>query len=491
MNNQIPEATFRLEHGFAAKPDLSFDRGPGAGILMGQNAPREEVEAVYLGKLAETPYRNVWLDTRGAHVVYVMGKRRSGKSYTLGVLAEGLIAKGWVKQGNMSQGVLILDTMNVYLTMPFGVEQTYAAGNEAVKELRKWKLDSEQLPMTLFRPRGTSTPAAIDSTEVTLRPSDLGIEEWCGLFEVDPFADPLGHLITELYAKVAIDGYTNSRSGQFVGPNPNFILRDLLTALEFDRDLDRYHRDTRESLRRRLDMLRRVSIFSDAGLDVRRLLRPGQISILLLRELDPQMRAVLVALIVKRIMQLRGLSEQQERMIPIHMARAERLAATDASAADRERSLARECEDRAREGLPRSWIIIDEAHNYIPARGVVASRRPLKKYVDEGRNLGLSIVVATQQPSGLDPSIQRNADMLLVHALSHHDDIAAAAGMINTDCPSDVILDSRQKIEGGHTFESLVRNLPLGYALASTDRTNRLFPIRIRPRVTVHGGTDY
>jgi uncharacterized protein len=491
MSGQIPEVSFRLDHGFAVRPDLAADKGPGNSVLIGQNSAREEPEAIYIGKLSETPYKNVWLDTRGAHVVYAMGKRRSGKSYTLGVLAEGLVAKSWIKQGTMSPGVLILDTMNVYLTMPFGVDDTYADQNEAVKELRKWQLRSEQLPMVLFRPRGTETPPAVASTEITLRPCDLGMEEWCGLFEVDPFADPLGHLITELHAKVAIDGYTHSSTGQLVTPNPNFVLTDLLSALEFDQDLDRYHRDTRESLRRRLDVLRRVPIFSDAGLDVRQLLRSGQISILLLRELDPTMRTVLVALITKKVMQLRGISEQQERMIPIHLARAEKMAQTDPEASTREQALAAECSERAKEGLPRSWIIIDEAHNYIPARGAAASRRPLKKYVDEGRNLGLSIVVATQQPSGLDPSIQRNADMLLIHALSHRDDIVAAAGMINTDSPAEVIIDSRQKIEGSHTFESLVRNLPLGYALASTDKANRLFPVRIRPRVTVHGGTDY
>lgn len=491
MAGQIPDVTFRLEHGFAARPDLVIDKGPGNSLLMGQNAARDEIEAIYLGKLAETPYRNVWLDTRGAHVLYVMGKRRSGKSYTLGVLAEGLAAQGWIKQGSLSQGILILDTMNVYLTMPFAVESTHSDRSNIVKELRKWKLDPEQLPMVLFRPRGTTTPTAVNSTEITLRPSDLGPDEWCGLFEVDPFADPLGHLITELYARVAIDGYIDSRNGTPVAPNSNFVLQDLLNALEHDHDLDRYHRDTRESLRRRLDMLRRVPIFSDAGLDVRQLLQPGHISILLLRELDQQMRAVLVAFIVKRVMQLRGLSEQQERMIPLHLARAEKFASTDPDVSRRERDLAVECKERASEGLPRSWIIIDEAHNYIPAHGVVPSRKPLKKYVDEGRNLGLSIVVATQQPSGLDPSIQRNADMLLVHALSHHDDILAAEGMINTACASEVTVDSRHKIEGARTFESLVRNLSLGYALASTDRANRLFPIRVRPRVTVHGGTDY
>jgi hypothetical protein len=81
--------------------------------------------------------------------------------------------------------------------------------------------------------------------------------------------------------------------------------------------------------------------------------------------------------------------------------------------------------------------------------------------------------------------------MLLIHSLSHHDDITAAAGMINTGLPSEIIVDSRNKIEGGRSFETLVRKLPVGYALAATDRANRLFPIRIRPRVTVHGGADY
>jgi hypothetical protein len=488
MPGEIREASFRLDHGFAVKPDLEVDRFSGSDLIMGQNASSAELEAIYLGKQAETPYRNVWMDVRGAHVVYAMGKRRSGKSFTLGVLAEGLAAQSWIRQGAQPQGVLILDTMNVYLTMPFAVESTHSDDSAAVRELRKWKLSPEQLPMTVFRPRGTETPAGVISQEITLRPADLGPEEWCGLFEVDPFADPLGHLIMELYARVAIDGYV--RDGNTISPKPQFVLQDLLDALEHDRALDRYHRDTRESLRRRLDLLRRIPVFSDQGLDVRQLLRPGHISILLLRDLDQEMRSVLVALIIKRVMQLRGIAEQEERMIPIHLARAMKFASSDQEASARETDLAEQCRNRALAGLPRCWIIVDEAHNYIPARGAVASRKPLKKYVDEGRNLGLSIVVATQQPSGLDPSIQRNADMLLIHALSHHDDILAAQGMINTAPPTEVTAD-RQKMEGGKTLEALVRNLPLGYALASTDRANRLFPIRIRPRVTVHGGMDY
>jgi hypothetical protein len=420
-----------------------------------------------------------------------MGKRRSGKSYTLGVIAEGLAAQSWIKQGGFEQGVLILDTMNVFLTMPFGAEETFLESSDAVRELRKWQLQPELTPVTVFHPRGTIIPSGITSSEVTLRPSDLGSEEWCGLFEADPFVDPLGHLITELYARVATDGYFESSTGNFIAPNAEFTLPDLLAALDRDNDLQRYHQDTREALRRRLDAVRRLPIFSDEGLDVRQLLAPGHVSVLMLRDLDQQLRAVLVALIVSRVMQLRGVAEQQERMIPIHLARAEKLAEVDSPSAERERRLAAECAELARGGVSRSWIIIDEAHNYVPARGLVPSRKPLKKYVDEGRNLGLSIVVATQQPSGLDPSIQRNADMLLIHSLSHRDDIKAAEGMINADCPEDAVLDARHRIEGARTFETLIRNLPQGYALVSTDRANRLFPICVRPRITVHGGADY
>ncbi|MGQ0803508.1 MAG: ATP-binding protein [Actinomycetota bacterium] len=490
MGGEVPNASFRLEHSFSVKPDLTVDESPDRGLLMGR-VGRGEFEAVYLGKHAETGFRNAWLDTRGAHVLYVMGKRRSGKSFTLGVLAEGLVADSWIRQGSLPQGVLLLDTMNVYLTLPFSLLGTLPASSDEVKEFKRWKLDDEQPRVVLLRPAGTGSPPDVASSELTLRPSDLGSEEWCGIFEADPFADPLGHLITEVYGKVALDGYVDEH-GASVPSNPLFSIDDLLRALEQDADLQRYHRDTREALRRRFHAIRRLPIFSDRGLNVTELLRPGQVTVLLLRDLDQQLRAALVALIVKQVIQLRGLSEQEERLEAVHRQRAAKLTEeNDAVEAARESQLADQCHARAAEGLPRSWLLIDEAHNYVPATGVTPSRKPLKKYVDEGRNLGLSIVVATQNPAGLDPSIQRNADVLLIHALSRHDDIAAAEGMINTAPPNEVTLDSRHKFEGARALENLVRALPLGYALAATDRANRLFPIRMRPRITLPGGADY
>lgn len=491
MSREIPDTRFRLSHTFAIQPELVCDEGPAKSVLIGQNAPASNAEAVYIGKHAETPHRSVWMDVRGAHVLYVMGKRRSGKSYTLGVVAESLISDSWVRQGDTKQGVLILDTMNVFLTMPFTVENTYATTSVSLKDMKKWKIESEKLPLTLFAPAGTEMPGDLSAERINLRASDLGPEEWCGLFEVDPFVDPLGHLITTLHSKISSEGVVDQETGRRSPPRQEFGLSDLLDALDRDRDLNDFQRETREALGRRLKALERLPLFGMPGLDVRQLVRPGEISVLLLRDIDTELRAVLVALIVKRIMQLRAISEQQERVIPIHLARAEKLEHSDTEKANAERSKAEECAEKAKEGLPRCWLIIDEAHNYVPAKSTVPSRKPLKKYVDEGRNLGLSILVATQQPSGLDPSLQRNADILLIHSLSHHDDILAALGMINTAVPEDIALDGKYRITGPKSFEALVRSLPLGYAIAATDRANRLFPLCIRPRITVHGGSDY
>lgn len=491
MPGAIQDARFRLPHSFAMQPDLTADEGPAKSILIGQNADRGHYDAVLLGKHAEAPNRSVWMDIRGAHVMYVMGKRRSGKSYTLGVIAEGLASSGWIRQGDAQQGVLLLDTMNVFLTMPFSIADTYAEASPEVKELRRWGLPAEQPPTVLFAPAGTTMPRDLSATQVTLRASDLGPDEWCGLFEVDPFVDPMGHLITLLHSKLTAEGITDKQTGTTTAPRAMFSLSDMIDGLERDRDLDGFPTETRQALGRRLNTLTRFPLFGDEALDVRHLLQPGQVSVLLLRDLDPEMRSVMVALIVKRVMHMRAVSEQQERMIPVHLARAEKLHPTDPQAAGVERAKAAECAQLASQGLPRSWLIIDEAHNYVPARAAVPSRKPLKKYVDEGRNLGLSIVVATQQPSGLDPSIQRNADMLLIHALSHYDDIMAAQGMINSAVPDEVTVDGKHRISGPKSFEAIVRGLPLGYAIASTDRANRLFPLCIRPRGTVHGGGDY
>ena len=82
--------------------------------------------------------KDLWLDTESAHVVYVMGSRRSGKSYTLGTIAEGLSLNN-LSTGNVQNGVLILDTLNLYWNSESESQESER------KNLTKWGLDPESI----------------------------------------------------------------------------------------------------------------------------------------------------------------------------------------------------------------------------------------------------------------------------------------------------------------------------------------------------------
>ena len=61
------------------------------------------------------------MDIARSHVVLIAGKRGSGKSYTLGVIAEEL--SNLPKEASQNIGSLIFDTMGIYWTMKFKNEK--------------------------------------------------------------------------------------------------------------------------------------------------------------------------------------------------------------------------------------------------------------------------------------------------------------------------------------------------------------------------------
>lgn len=47
--------------------------------------------------------------------------------------------------------------------------------------------------------------------------------------------------------------------------------------------------------------------------------------------------------------------------------------------------------------LPRVWMAIDEAHQFTPAGKASLAKETLIRWVKEGRQTGLSLILATQQ----------------------------------------------------------------------------------------------
>jgi hypothetical protein len=114
--DQFPIKQFRLEHGYAFDQSLEGPKFQKDNIIIGGTPVGGPLEAFFLGKLAEydNMRANVWLDLNGAHAIYIMGKRRTGKTFTLGGIAESLASSQWIKQGTQKQAILLLDTMNVF-----------------------------------------------------------------------------------------------------------------------------------------------------------------------------------------------------------------------------------------------------------------------------------------------------------------------------------------------------------------------------------------
>ncbi len=491
MNRSIPNLVFRIDPGYTFGQELLLPEFTPQNFLIGGLPAGSELEAIFIGKVAEYQgNKSIWLDCEGAHAIYVMGKRRSGKTYTLGVLLEGLASNMWIRQGNRKQAILLIDTMNVFITMPYNVEDIYGEKDTQVSEIKKWGLEKESFNIIFYYPKGTSPPPEGTSKEITIKLSDLSTEDWTSLFNVDTYKDPMGQLISEVYEKVVLEGYYDTH-GNEITAKKDYSIDDLIHCIDNCEPItSSYHSETIRAVKSRLKAVKRLPIFSEKGVDLKEVFLPGQISVFLLRDLDQNIRALLVGILTKKIMELRSISDKYERLARIHETRFNTLKEQgNEEEAKKEYQKYQEYLEESKKGLPRGWIIIDEAHNYIPAEGITPSRGPLKKYVNEGRNLGLSIVVATQNPSALDPSIRRNADILIIHSMSMRDDITSAEGMVNTFIPDSFEFE-KVRITS-RVFEHLVRSLPLGYAVISNDRANRIFVAKIRPRITMHGGMEY
>lgn len=474
----ITRKAMRFDEGYRFYSPLKIDSfNNKQDFLIGAISSDQAVDAIFLGKIAEfngIMGKDVWLDIKAAHVVYIIGKRRSGKSYTLGTIAEGLVSSS-LKEGGGKSAVLILDTLNLYWTM----EKIPPDKDAQKSELDKWGISPASVkPLVCYYPKGDRQSFMPDYyREFAIRPSDLDGSDWANLFEIDPIVDPMGQLLSELYEKVAIEGY--STPSQTIPPRPDYDLTDLVKCLDDSTEAQRYPLQVREAVRRRLKSVERIPVFSSQGTDVRELFKENQVTVLLLRDLDALLRGLVIGILVKKIMALRGTTDECEKRLEI------RLKETGGSLDDEAQRLKMLVQD----GLPRGWILIDEAHNYIPQVGIIASKAPLKKYVNEGRNIGLSIAVTTQQPSGLDASIRRNADILLVHKITMEADLEATMSMLNTSVP-DAVEVGGERVKS-HAFEYMVRELPLGFAIVSCPNANRVFMIRVRPRTSVHGGREY
>jgi len=125
---------------------------------------------------------------------------------------------------------------------------------------------------------------------------------------------------------------------------------------------------------------------------------------------------------------------------------------------------------------PLVWIFIDEAHEFLPRDEKTPATNALIQLLREGRQPGISLVLATQQPGQIHKDVMTQSDIVLSHRVTSKQDIEALNEIMQTYSMTSI----KQEID----------NLPQlnGSAIILDDNSERIYPIRVRPRFTWHGG---
>ena len=168
------------------------------------------------------------------------------------------------------------------------------------------------------------------------------------------------------------------------------------------------------------------------------------------------MRALIIGLVSKKLFNQRILARKKEEIDNIHKK-------FDKKSSKKE--------------MPIVWIFLDEAHEFLPKDEKTPASNALIQLLREGRQPGISMVLATQQPGVIHRDVMTQSDIVISHRLTNSNDVQALNEIMQT-----YILSAIQKE---------MRELPdlKGSAIILDDNSERLYPVRIRPRFTWHGGS--
>jgi uncharacterized protein len=440
--------------------------GTGDFVFGGKGGRLHGTDQALLGRLNEGgPSREVFFDVNSESVVAFFGKRGTGKSYSMGVLAEGLCAApgdSGIGSNTGSKAVLLLDTIDVFWStaLPFDPSLNTEGFTEEQSRLRRWRITPPDLDVAVYKPSDSYDDIYPDWFEnFSVSESGLSTDDLIDLFEFDPIS-PVGQLTMEAWGLSS-----ESNTG------PNFT--HCLGLIENDPDLiDFYAETTRRAVRQRMRFFSGLSIFEPIGTALTELLVPGRLTVLELGGLDASIRTIVASILMRQIRLARQRASAIEKQLALNI----RIASDER---DRLTGLLAET-------IPPTWVMIDEAQNILPSDKNIKSLDSVVRFVREGRNFGLSFALTAQQPSSIDARIMAQADTIVCHQLTVQSDIARMRDNMKSNDPAKVSAGSLEIDLGGW-----LRGLDKGHAIVTNTDTARTFAIEIRPRICAHGGTGF
>lgn len=386
----------------------------------------------------------VYMDVAGAHIVFIVGKRGSGKSYTLGSIAESIA--NLPKEIKQNLSIVLLDTMGIYWTMKY-------PNFKDADLLKKWNIEPKGLDVKIYTPTGFYNKYKEQGIPTdfpfSVRPLDVSSEDWTNVFSLNPNSAE-GVLLTRCVQKL-------NRTGE------SYEIEALIEAARNDQESDK---TIKSIIVNEFEKAKDWQIFSKIGTPLKDIIAPGQVTVL---DVSPyatmtsgwDIKALVVGLISRILFNQRMLARKTEEFKTIDAAM---------------HYFTKETKQKMEE--PLVWLGLDEAHELLPHDGKTAASDALITILREGRQPGISLILATQQPAKIHTDVMTQSDTVLAHRLTAKMDTEALSLLTQSYMREGLV----EKID----------HLPRlkGAAVIFDDANERIFPVQMRPRFTWHGGSS-
>lgn len=374
---------------------------------------------------------NVFMDVNRAHVISVVGKRGSGKSYSLSVMAEEMTKL----EENIKRGLafLFFDTMGIFWTMKY-------SNLRQEKLLESWGMKPESFDIKIYTPlqyydRYKKEGFPVDE-KFAVKTSELSAGDWCGVFEID----------------------INSSVGILIERTINNLKRNysIDNIIEKIREDKKSSQEVKDSAENRFQSAKGWGLFDEKGTEIKDLVKPGEVSIIDISCYTDvngawSIKSLVIGIISRKLLAERISKRKMEELNTINRS-------------------------GIVEEMPLVWILIDEAHEFLPREGETPATRALVQLLREGRQPGISLVLATQQPGEIHKDVLTQSDIIISHRLTSKVDIEALNSMMQSYLLADI--------------QKYLNELPSlkGSAIVLDDNSERIYPIRIHPKRSWHGG---
>lgn len=389
---------------------------------------------------------NIFLDVNNSHVVFIAGKRGSGKSYTLSAIAEGILDLPAEQRSSLS--VVMLDTMGVFWTMKYPNRRDSSL-------LKDWGFEPKGVDIKIYSPSGYFDKLKAQGIPVdapfSLRPDELSAEDWFLTFDIEPFS-PLGVFIERVILNLK-------------EKNKSYDIVDILESIDNDSQEEPY---VRLAAKNRFLSANEWKVFEKEGTPLHELVKGGQITVL---DLSPyaiipngwRIKFLVIGLVSKNLFVERLIARRKEEQKSIE-------GSIDIFARN-------DIDDKTIKHMPLVWLLLDEAHEFLPLTGKTAATDALVTILREGRQPGISLALATQQPGKIHTDVMTQSDIIIAHRLTARVDTEALGALMQSYMRSGL--------------DKELNNLPRisGAAIMLDDVNERMYPAQIRPKVSWHGGS--